>query len=141
MVHALETIRSSLRPQGILLDVRPASEKAVVEIAHREAADRPEHLVRIGDVDELFCVGTLADADAALGAEIEAGLFVREHARAFTFTYHFDSVEAWLAYTAARWSTARIGSDLIARAHAEWSGATDELLLRRIISAARLRRR
>jgi hypothetical protein len=144
-VHALETLHTTLRPQGLLLDVRPAPQHPWVEVQRGGAMSRSGcggrlGGGRLGQVDDSYRIGTLAIADAALQTVIDAGRWVRERAETFTFVYHFDSVEAWLAYMAEHWSTAHLSTELIARAREEWSGAADELRIPRVIQAARLRR-
>jgi hypothetical protein len=121
--------------------VRPAPEHPVVEIMHSSGAvDRRERVVRLGQLDDSYRLGTLATADAALQTLIEAGRFVRECAETFTFLYHFDRVETWLAYMAEHWSTAHISAQLIGLARRELSAETSELRILRAIQAARLRR-
>jgi hypothetical protein len=114
-----------------------------VEIQRGDAASRSGARLergRLGQVDDSYRIGTLAIADVALQTVIDAGRWVRERAEMFTFVYHFDSVEAWLAYMDEHWSTAHLSAELIARAREEWSGAADELRILRVIQAARLRR-
>jgi hypothetical protein len=133
-VHALETIHTALRPHGLLLDVRPAPRHPVVE------ARRGDAVVPLGHLDDGFRIGTLAVADAALQRLIDAGRFIPEREETFTFVYHCDGVDEWLAYMAEHWSTARVDVDLIARARAALPEGTGELRVLREIRAARLRR-
>lgn len=139
-MHALETIHSALRPQGLLLDVRPAPQHPWVAIKTSDATDRSEGVVRLGQIDDSYRIGTLANADTALLTLIDAGHFCQERAETFTVAYHCDSVETWLAYMAEHWSTAQISSELIARAREELSQSTGEVLVLRAIRAARLRK-
>jgi hypothetical protein len=100
-------------------------------------------------VDDSYRIGTQAPADVALQTLIDAGRLVREREETFTFVYHFDGVETWLAYMAEHWSTARLSADLIARAQQallpgdEGRAGTrrdgDELRILRSIRASRLR--
>lgn len=142
-MHALETMRSALRPHGLLLDVRPARRHPWVAIRHGDAADRSKRLgkvVRVGQVDDSYRLGTLASADEALLTLIDAGCFIQERAETFTFVYHFDSIDNWLAYMAEHWSTAKISGEVIDQAQDALSRETGEVLVLRAIRAARLRR-
>lgn len=126
---------SALRPGGVLLDVRPAPERAWVEVQRAGTARR------LGQIDDPSRVKTLAASDAALQVLIDAGRFVREREQTFPFVYHFDSVDAWLAYMAEHWSSARVADELIGRAREALSSHTNgELRIVRSIHAARLRR-
>ncbi|MBF6590122.1 MAG: hypothetical protein IVW57_06255 [Ktedonobacterales bacterium] len=134
-MHALETMHTSLRAGGVLLDVRPAPEHPWVE------AQRGDSTRRLGQVDDSYRIGTLATSDAALQVLIATGRFVREREQTFTYVYHFDGVDTWLAYMAEHWSTAHVSAKLIRRAReALPSGLSGELRILRAIKAARLKR-
>jgi hypothetical protein len=126
---------AALRPGGALLDIRPAPEHPWVEVQHGK------RVVRIGQVDDSYRIGTLLIADAAVQAVIDAGRFAPERDVRFTFVYHLNSVDAWLAYMSEHWNSAIITPDLITRAHEVLpSGAEGELRIPRVIRATRLRR-
>jgi hypothetical protein len=139
-VHALGTLHSALRPRGLLLDVRPAEQHPWVELRRRGAADHGHCIVRLGQIDDSYRHRTLTTANAALRTVIDAGQFARICTRTFTFVYHFDSVETWLAYMEEHWYTARLSPELIARAREEPPEDTDEIRVLRVIRAARLLR-
>jgi hypothetical protein len=126
---------ASLRPGGLLLDIRPAPQRPWVEV------QRGESVTTLGQVDDSYRFGTLQVADAAIQTIVNAGRFARERDVNFTFVYHLDSVDAWLEYMSENWSSATIAPDLIARAcEALPSGMEGELRVPRIIRATRLRR-
>jgi hypothetical protein len=134
-VNALKIIRDALRPGGLLLDIRPAPEYPGVEVWRRG------EVIAIGQIDDSYRIGTILATDAAMQRAIDAGWFVREHDRRFTFVYHFDSVDAWLEYMSAGWHSAHIPSETILRAREALSpGLEGELRIPRIIRATRLRR-
>jgi hypothetical protein len=139
-VHALETMHTALRPQGLLLDIRPGARHPLVAIQRGSTVDGGERLVRLGKMDMSYRIRTLAIADAAVQTMIDAGRFVREQEKTFTFIYHFDSLEAWLAYVAEHWSHASISTSLITRARDELAARDGELRILRAIQASRLRR-
>ena len=139
-MRALETVHHSLRPDGFLLDVRPAPQHPWVVI-HRGAnhVDQTGRIVRVGQMDDSYRMETQAVADAAVQTMIAAGRFVRERAETFTVIYHFESVEAWLTYMADHWSSARISASLIEEARAELAREPGEVRVLRAIRAVRLR--
>ena len=134
-MHALETMHAALRPDGLLLDVRPALKHPWVEV-QRDGIVR-----RLGQIDDSYRHSTLATSDAALQVLIDAGQFVRERERTFTFVYHCDSVDTWLAYMSEHWSTGRLSDEFIGRARKALPIDTSgELRILREIRAAQLRR-
>jgi hypothetical protein len=133
-VHALETVHTSLRPSGFLLDIRPAQQQPWLEVS------RAEKCTRLGHIDDAYRMGTLAMADAALETVIKAGLFEREEGITFPFIYHCGDVDTWLAYMAEHWSSATIDASLIAQAREALSIDDGDLQIHRAIHAARLRR-
>jgi hypothetical protein len=134
VVHALETVHSTLRPNGYFLDIRPAQQQPWLEIS------RAEKCTRLGHIDDAYRMGTLAMADSALETVIEAGLFEREEEITFPFIYHCGEVGAWLAYMTSHWSSATVDAILIERAREALREDTGDLRILRIIHAARLRR-
>ena len=137
---ALETIHHSLRPDGLLLDVRPAPQHPWVVI-YRGAnhVDQTGRIVRVGQMDDSYRIETQVVADAAVQTMIAAGRFGRERAETFTVVYHFESVEAWLTYMADHWSSAHISASLIEEARAELAREPGEVRVLRAIRAVRLR--
>jgi hypothetical protein len=136
-VHALETIHTALRPQGLLLDMRPEPQNPWIEI------QRADGMARLGQLNDTYRMGTLAIADAAVQTVIDAGRFVRERETTFPFVYHCSTVDTWLAYMAADWSSATVDAELIVRAREllpDVAGDGSELRIVRAIHAARLRR-
>jgi hypothetical protein len=133
-VNALERIWHTLRPEGLLLDIRPAPEHPQVEI------QRGERVVTIGQIDDSYRTGTLLVADAAVRMVVDAGQFAWERDERFAFVYHLESVDAWLDYMAEHWSSAIISADVNARAcDALPPGVEGEVRISRIIRATRLR--
>ena len=133
-MNVLERMWNTLRPDGLLLDIRPATEHPRVEI------QRGERVVTIGRIDDSYRIGTLLVADTAVQMVVDAGQFAWERDERFTFVYHLESVDAWLAYMAEHWSSAVIAPDMIVRAReALPSRAEGELRILRTIRATRLR--
>jgi hypothetical protein len=134
-VNALERMWAVLRPDGLLLDIRPAPQRPWVEVR------RSESVATLGQIDDSYRFGTLQVADAAVQTLVDAGRFARDRDGVFTFVYHLDSVDAWLEYMSENWNSATIAADVIARAReALPSGVEGEVRIPRIIRATRLRR-
>lgn len=133
-MRALNTLHAALRASGVLLDVRPAPEHPWLEIQRRAET------VRIGQLDDSYRHTTLAAASSAIAPFVETCRLVRERATTFTFIYHYDSVDAWLAYMAEHWHTARIPAELVACARAIFEPGAGEVRILRAINAARYRR-
>lgn len=167
-MRALATIHNSLRPHGLLLDVRPAPQHPQLVIQHHQrnqrnqrnqhgdqnspatayqdrrggegAAEQVARVVRIGQIDDSYRIGTQVIADAAMQTVIDAGHFVRERAETFTVIYHSENMETLLAYMAEHWSSAHISAHVIAQAREELAREPGEAQVRRAIRAVRLRR-
>ena len=94
MVHALSEIRRTLKPNGMLIDLRPVLDRWQIEVAStRESCETG----RMRD----FPIG-LADDEAANQSVAHAaqnGWFTREQEVFFSFTYSWDSpkeMEEWI---------------------------------------------
>jgi hypothetical protein len=133
-VRALRASHAALRPDGLLLDMYPAAGHGRVALYTRGRT------LRIGQLDESAHEPKVANAQAAMRAVIDTGLFAVERETTFEFVYHFDTVDVWLEYMAAHWSAALVAEDLIARARKLLARGGGELRIRREIHAARLRR-
>jgi SAM-dependent methyltransferase len=137
MLAALDAIHTALRPDGLLLDVRPARRHPWVEVqqAHTQAP------MRLGQINDAYRIGTQVAADAALQAMIAVGRLQQERKTRFLFVYHFETPDAWLDYMAADWQSARVSRRLIARVReALLTEPRGEVRILRWITAARYRR-
>jgi hypothetical protein len=134
VVNALKIIRDALRQDGLLLDIRPTPAHPSVEV-WRDGEANP-----IGQIDDSYRISTILATDAALQTAIDAGWFVREDDLRFTFIYHFDSIDAWLEYMSADWSSALLSAETLRRARALLPvGVEGDLRILRTIRATRLR--
>lgn len=86
MVHALQEIHRTLRPSGILIDLRPVEQNWAVEIvtaAEQKTAgwltDMP-----LGIADDEAAFRSIAEAESR-------GWFVKEREEEFSFFYYFDT--------------------------------------------------
>ena len=135
-MRALNAIHAALRPSGVLLDIHPEPEHARIEV-HLEDGDR---IVRLGAIDQSIQIERITVTRAALQRTITAGLWRLEREVSFEVLYHFEGVDAWLQYLAERQSESIIPEGLVARARELLATSPGELIQRRAIHAARLRR-
>jgi hypothetical protein len=95
----------------------------------------------VGSFDRPAIYDKIHAARATLDEMTDAGLFVRERSVSFEVLYHFDSVDAWLAYRAERGSTTEVPQELQARAREILAATSGELLVSEQMRATRYRRR
>ncbi len=126
MVHALEEIRRSLAPGGILIDLRPLAARWPVEVATgRESLeaghihDRPAGL----EDDEA--------ANTAIQNTAKNGWFVLERQEYFPFFYYWDSPQEMQEYIEEEWDNfAAIEEADWRNIRARWSVANAEARVR-----------
>jgi len=124
-----------LRPGGRVLDIHPEPEAASVEVAANGS------LTRIGSFDRPAIYDKIRAARTALAELVDVGLYDRERSISFAVVYHFDTVEAWLAYRAERGSLTVVPPALQKRARTLLAQTSGELLIRERMRATRYRRR
>ena len=99
MVHALEEVRRLLIPGGILIDIRPLSDRWPVEVASTRGSKQTG---RVADFPEPL------NADRASNEamkEVEArGWFIREQEEQFPFFYSWDTPSEMEEFIAEDWS-------------------------------------
>jgi hypothetical protein len=98
MVHALHEIRRVLRHDGILIDMRPISDRWPIEVVSERAVRET------GRVQDL--PAGLADDEAAnqsITQAAEKGWFVKEQEEFFPFYYSWDSPNEMEEYIAEEW--------------------------------------
>ena len=134
-MHVLQRIHRWLRPGGRVLDIHPEPEDASVEVAAHGS------LTRIGPFDRLAIYARITAARTALAELVDHGLYDRERSISFEVLYHFDSVEAWLAYRAERGSATVVPPELQERAREVLAQTPGALLIREQMRATRYRRR
>jgi hypothetical protein len=117
-----------------MLDIHPEPEHSWVEVQTGDG------VLPVGRLDESGLIDRIHAARAVLASLIDEGYFVHERETTFEFLYHFDSVDAWLAYMAEDWVSAVIPEVVVARAREVLVSGTGELRIREPVYAARLRR-
>ena len=102
MVHALEKIQQLLKTDGILLDIHPTNEPAVITVRLHE------QFIPAGWVNESDDYVEYEWADEALQHMIDSERFTLERAGTFEFVWHADSMNDLRAYLAEEWHDAII---------------------------------
>lgn len=98
MVHALDEIRRTLKPSGVLLDLRPVEDNWQVEVvssAGWQAAGRLSDLP-----------AAVEDDEAAFHAMREAesnGWYIKEKEREFDFFYYWDTPLEMKEFMESEW--------------------------------------
>ena len=99
MVHALEEIRRTLVPEGVLIDLRPLAASWAVEVT----SGTLEHQVgRLTDDPQAPAYDQAANK--ALQKAARRGWFIREADASFPFFYYWDSPEEMRDYIQEEWS-------------------------------------
>lgn len=133
-MHALQAVHTALRPHGLLLDLQPEPEDERIEVVTRNG------VVHVGDRNVPEFTAKTRAARAALAKVVAAGWFRRDTVVTFPFVGHAESVEAWLAYRAAKGSQGTVHPGLLARTRAMLAGGGWEIRIRESVTATRLRR-
>src|SRR6185295_6865204 len=138
MVDALQRAHGWLRPTGYLVDVRPTSEPAHLEV---QLAAGIVGVGRVSDVnDDIGPNARHARADLALAAALALGWFVQEERREFPFHRHANTVEEIRDHVAGKWMGAALDEPSLLRAAAlQISEAAARLWVREQVGIARLR--
>src|SRR4051812_36767928 len=108
MVHALHRAHALLAPDGCVVDLRPTSRTARVEIDG----------VAIGLLDADAADRRHAAAEVAVTVVLAEGRFREDESREFWFLTHGDTIEELRDHVHATWRDSRIDDTLIAHAHA-----------------------
>lgn len=98
MVHALDEIRRTLKPNGILLDLRPVEDNWQVEVV---SSTGWQAAGRLSDLP-----AAVEDDEAAFHAMREAesnGWYVREKEKEFDFFYYWDTPSEMKEFMESEW--------------------------------------
>ena len=112
MVHALTEIQRTLRPGGVLIDLRPIRDpNRQLEVIRDDGA------LVVGDFD-VFADDDPDDeaAHAAVRRVVRDGLFSRERDGSFKFSFYWDTVDEMMEYGEARWSSVSLSTAVQERA-------------------------
>jgi hypothetical protein len=126
MVHALDEIRLILKPNGILIDLRPVEDHWSVEVATTQE-------IKVAGLLTDLPIGK-ADDEAAFRAmrEVESrGWFVKERAEEFAFFYYWDTPSEMKEYMEEEWEDFEKLEDNVFKAvRSAWAIANAEARVR-----------
>ncbi len=110
MVHALREIRDLLKPNGVLIDIRPNGE--LVEFI-RPLGDGELFVGHLQETDDYV---EYQQAEAAVQEVVAEGLFHFQKRGEFTFQVHADSFAELKTFLDENWSDSLITEEVIAEA-------------------------
>lgn len=126
MVHALNEIRRVLKPNGVLIDLRPVESNWGVEVvssAGWRAAGRLSDLP-----------AAVGDDEAAFNAmrEVESkGWYVKKKEKEFSFFYYWDTPSEMKEFMEAEWdSFEKMEEHVYRKASSLWASANADARLR-----------
>jgi SAM-dependent methyltransferase len=126
MVHALEEIRRVLKPNGILIDLRPVEDHWSVEVVSTQE-------IKVAGSLTDMPIGK-ADDEAAFCAmrEVESrGWFVKEREEEFAFFYNWDMPSEMKEYMEKEWEDFEKMEDNVYKAvQSAWAIANAEARVR-----------
>lgn len=135
MVRALETTRSLLKRDGLLIDMHPNGEPPPIEVHVAGEVLLAGHLQETNDFVEYY------QADGALADVTARGLFELQRDELFQFMTHAPTIKALTDYLEANWSDAVVPEGAMARA-AALMGEPDEgkeIVVREYVRLSRYR--
>ncbi len=98
MVDALHTMRTLVRPDGTVLDIRPTPRPAWIEVRGGPVVER------VGEMREATAGREYVDADRALAEAIARGWFRVDAERCFLYERDAPSVSSLQAHIDDTWS-------------------------------------
>jgi hypothetical protein len=135
MVHALEITHGLLKAGGLLIDIHPIGEPALIEVHVGGEVRVAGHLEETGNFVEYL------QADDALADVTSRGLFRLEREGQFTYLTHASTIKALVDFIEAEWSDSMVREETIKRAEELMGepGENREIVLREIGRIARFR--
>ncbi len=126
MVHALDEIRRTLKPNGILIDLRPVEDNWQVEIASQQKVQLAGKLtdVPIGIADDEAAFRAMRDVESR-------GWFTKEREEEFAFFYYWDMPSEMKEFLDTEWEGfEKIEEDVYRAAQSLWASANADARVR-----------
>ena len=127
MVHALHRAHRMVKPAGLVVEIHPTPETAVILVDD----------ARAGWVDSAGGSARHQAAEDALALALRDGLYRRDDATEFDFDTYGDCIEELRDFILANWRDTAIAADTIARARS-LSGGGRRPRVRERVSISRL---
>ncbi len=119
MVHALEEIRRTLIPDGVLIDLRPVSDRWPVELV----LDRTNReMGRLIDIPAGLAVDEAANN--AFKEVARRGWFICESEQIFPFFYYWDTPEEMKEHIKEKWSFMQLEDSIYSALENVWSSGS-----------------
>ncbi len=126
MVHALDEIRRTLKPNGILIDLRPVEDNWQVEVASQKEIQIAGKLIDVPIGRE--------DDEAAFHAmrEVESrGWFTKEREEEFSFYYYWDTPSEMKEFMNTEWEDfEKLEEDVYRATQSLWASANADARVR-----------
>jgi len=126
MVHALDEIRRTLKPNGILIDLRPVEDNWQVEVASQQEVQVAGKLTDVpsGQKDDEAAFQAMHDVESQ-------GWFTKECEENFTFFYYWDTPSEMKEFMDIEWEDfEKIEDDVYRAAQSLWSQANADARMR-----------
>ena len=126
MVHALDEIRRTLKPNGILIDLRPVESNWAVEVASQQGIQVAGQLtdMPIGQADDEAAFRTMREVESR-------GWFSREREEEFSFFYYWDTPSEMKEFMDEEWEDfEKMEEDVYHTAQSLWSTANADARVR-----------
>jgi hypothetical protein len=119
MVHALDEIRRTLKPNGILIDLRPVQDHWTIEVASQKEIQVAGRLTDVPDGQE-----DDAAAFRAMRAVESKGWFTKAREEEFAFFYYWDTPSEMKEFVDNEWDNfEKIEDDVYRAARSLWAQA------------------
>lgn len=126
MVHALDEIRRTLKPQGVLIDLRPVEDHWAVEVASSREFQVVGYLtdMPMGVADDAAAFHAMAEVESL-------GWFVKEREEEFGFFYYWDTPSEMKEYMEQEWEDfEKLEDDVFQKSKSMWASANADARLR-----------
>ena len=126
MVHALGEIHRTLKPNGILIDLRPVEDNWTVEIPSSSGLQIAGRLtdMPLGEADDEAAFAAMRDVETR-------GWFVREKEEEFAFFYYWDTPSEMKEYMEEEWEDfEKLEDNVLKATRSAWAIANAEARVR-----------